>query len=156
MVQPGGTARLRSGPSESRCHACQRLGQTPQLCGGVALAPRGGRSALCARLLQPRHSLYGGERCAPGQRRSLPLVSERRRGRRQQRTDKSPTELRRASKPITVFNQKNNRYYQVYQDGGNLYQSAYELDKNGHKIYSIAHKIDYVSGGESVGYTYIY
>src|ERR1035441_10159466 len=47
----------------------------------------------------------------------------------------SPTELRRAPKPITVFNQKNNRYYQVYQDGGNLYQSAYELDKDGHKIY---------------------
>ena len=68
----------------------------------------------------------------------------------------SPTELRRVPKPITVFNQKNSRYYQVYQDGGNLYQSAYELDKDGHKIYSIAHKIDYVSGGESVGYTYIY
>ena len=68
----------------------------------------------------------------------------------------SPTELRRAPKPITVFNQKNNRYYEVYQDGSNLYQSAYELDKDGRKIYSIAHKIDYVSGGESVGYTYMY
>ena len=68
----------------------------------------------------------------------------------------SPTELKRAPKPITVFNQKNNRYYQVYQEGGNLYQSAYEQDKEGRKIYSIAHRIDYVSGGESVGYTYMY
>ena len=68
----------------------------------------------------------------------------------------SPKELGRVPKRITVFNQKNNRYYQVYQDGGNLYQSAYELDKNGHKTYSIAHKIDYVSGGESAGYTYMY
>ena len=68
----------------------------------------------------------------------------------------SPAELARATKPITVFNPKNNRYYVVYQDGGNLYQSAYELDKNGRKIYNIAHKIDYVTGGESVGYTYLY
>ena len=68
----------------------------------------------------------------------------------------SPAELARAPKPITVFNQKNNRYYVVYQDGGNLYQSAYELDKNGRKILSIAHKIDYVTGGESVGYTYLF
>ena len=68
----------------------------------------------------------------------------------------SAAELRRVPKPITVFNQKNNRYYRVYQEGGSLYQSAYELGKDGHKIYSIAHKIDYVSGGESVGYTYMY
>lgn len=68
----------------------------------------------------------------------------------------SPKDLRRVPKPITVFNRKNNRYYQVYQDGGNLYQRAYELDKDGHRIYNIAHKIDYVSGGESVGYTYMY
>jgi hypothetical protein len=68
----------------------------------------------------------------------------------------SPTELSRAPKPTTVFNAKNNRYYVVYQDGTNLFQSAYELDKNGHKTYNIVHKIDYVSGGESVGYTYMY
>jgi hypothetical protein len=68
----------------------------------------------------------------------------------------SPTELARAPKPITVFNPKSNRYYVVYQDGKDLFQSAYELDKNGHKTYNITHKIDYVSGGESVGYTYLY
>jgi hypothetical protein len=68
----------------------------------------------------------------------------------------SPTELARAPKPVTVFNAKNNRYYVVYQDGGNLYQSAYELDKYGHEIYSIAHKIDYVTGGERTGYTYLF
>ncbi len=68
----------------------------------------------------------------------------------------SPIELGRAPQPVTVFNAKSNRYYTVYQDGKDLYQSAYELDKNGRKIYSIAHKIDYVTGGESVGYTYLY
>jgi hypothetical protein len=68
----------------------------------------------------------------------------------------SPTELGRVAMPVTVFNQKNNRSYTVYQDGANLYQSVYELDKNGHKIYSIAHKIDYATGGERTGYTYLF
>jgi hypothetical protein len=67
-----------------------------------------------------------------------------------------PSDLARAPQPVTVFNAKSNRYYTVYQDGRDLYQSAYELDKNGRKIYAIAHKIDYVTGGESVGYTYLY
>lgn len=68
----------------------------------------------------------------------------------------SPAELARAPKPVTVFNPKNRRYYTVYQDGANLYQGAYELDKNGRKIYSITHKLDYVSGGERTGYTYLF
>jgi len=68
----------------------------------------------------------------------------------------SPAELARVPRPVTVFNPKNNRTYTVYQQDGNMYQSAYELDKNGRKIYSIAHKIDYVSGGDIVGYSYLY
>jgi len=67
-----------------------------------------------------------------------------------------PSDLARVPKPVTVFNPKNNRYYTVYQANGELFQSAYELDKNGKKIYSIQHKIDYVTGGESVGYTYLF
>ncbi|MGA2831929.1 MAG: hypothetical protein ABSE55_02555 [Terracidiphilus sp.] len=68
----------------------------------------------------------------------------------------SPAELARVPRPVTVFNAKNNRTYTVYQQDGNMYQSAYELDKSGRKIYSIAHKIDYVSGGDIVGYSYLY
>jgi len=67
-----------------------------------------------------------------------------------------PSDLARVPQPVTVFNSKNNHYYTVYQKDGDLYQSAYELDKKGRKIYDIAHKIDYVSGGESVGYSYLY
>lgn len=68
----------------------------------------------------------------------------------------SPAELARAPKPVTVHNPKNNRFYTVYQDGTDLYQSSYELDKNGRKSYSIAHKIDYVVGGDRTGYTYLF
>jgi hypothetical protein len=67
-----------------------------------------------------------------------------------------PSDLARAPRPVTVFNPKNNRYYTVYQQNGDLYQSAYELDKSGRRIYDIAHKIDYVAGGESVGYSYLF
>jgi hypothetical protein len=67
-----------------------------------------------------------------------------------------PSDLARAPEPVTVFNPKSNRYYTVYQQNGDLYQSAYELDKSGRRIYDIAHKIDYVAGGESVGYSYLF
>jgi len=67
-----------------------------------------------------------------------------------------PSDLSRVPKPVTVFNQANNHYYTVYQQNGDLYQSAYELDKNGRRICDIAHKIDYVTGGESVGYSYLF
>ena len=67
-----------------------------------------------------------------------------------------PSDLARVPEPVTVFNQNNHRYYTVYRKDGELYQSAYELDKGGRRIYDVAHKIDYVTGGESVGYTYLY
>ena len=67
-----------------------------------------------------------------------------------------PSDLARVPRSVTVFNPANNRHYTVYQQNGDLYQSAYELDKSGNKIYEIAHKIDYVAGGESVGYSYLF
>ncbi|MGA2048391.1 MAG: hypothetical protein ABSG96_11900 [Terracidiphilus sp.] len=67
-----------------------------------------------------------------------------------------PSDLARVPNLITVFNTKNNRYYTVYQKDGDLYQGAYEEDKKGHKTYQIDHKIDYVAGGESVGYSYLF
>ncbi len=68
----------------------------------------------------------------------------------------SPRELARVPKPLTIFNKKDGRYYVVYQKDGNLYQSAYELDSSGHKAYRVAHKLDYVAGGENTGYSYLF
>jgi len=67
-----------------------------------------------------------------------------------------PSDLERVPRPVTVFNEANNRYYTVYQKDEDLYQSAYELGKNGRKVYDVTHKIDYVTGGESVGYSYLF
>jgi hypothetical protein len=66
------------------------------------------------------------------------------------------SDLARVARPVIVFNARNNRYYRVYQQDGQLYQSAYELDKSGHKIYDVTHKIDFVVGGEIVGYSYLF
>ena len=68
----------------------------------------------------------------------------------------SPVELARVPKPVTVFNAKNHRYYVVYQQGGGVYQSGYELDKNGHKLYTSTHRMDWVTGGERTGYSYLF
>jgi len=68
----------------------------------------------------------------------------------------SAENLARAPKPETVFNPRNHRYYTVYQENGELYQSVYELDRSGRRIYDVAHKIDYVVGGEIVGYSYLF
>jgi len=68
----------------------------------------------------------------------------------------SPSDLARALKPAIVFNPNNHRYYTVYQRGGELYQSVYELGKNGRKTYAITHKMDYVAGGGIVGYSYLF
>jgi hypothetical protein len=66
------------------------------------------------------------------------------------------SDLERVPHPTTVFNPKNKHYYTVYQQSGDLYQSVYELDKRGRKLYDVAHKIDYVVGGDIVGYSYLF
>jgi hypothetical protein len=68
----------------------------------------------------------------------------------------SPAELARVAQPVTFFNEKNNRTYQVYQEGGNLYQCVYEVDKKGRKTNYAAHKMDWVVGSALTGYSYLF
>lgn len=67
-----------------------------------------------------------------------------------------PLHLARAARPVTVRNPKNNRYYTVYVAGGELYQSVYELDARGRRLYEAMHRIDYATGGERTGYTFLF
>ena len=75
---------------------------------------------------------------------------------RQMAPANNPADLARVAKPVVVFNPKSDRYYTVYRQDGDLYQSEFALDKKGSKLYDIAHKIDYVVGGEIVGYSYLF
>jgi hypothetical protein len=64
-------------------------------------------------------------------------------------------ELARVPKPITVFSEKFNKYFAVFQKDGELYQSIYEKDAAGNEIYRVTHKLDYVIGAGKVGHTYV-
>jgi hypothetical protein len=68
----------------------------------------------------------------------------------------SPAELARVPRPVTYFNQKNGRHYEVTSDGSNLYQSVYELDRKGRRINAATHKMDYVVGAALTGYSYLF
>ncbi|MGB7549132.1 MAG: hypothetical protein WBM14_15435 [Terracidiphilus sp.] len=68
----------------------------------------------------------------------------------------SPTQLARAPKPVTVFSPMSRRYYEVYEEGANLYQASYALEKDGRKVDRVTHKLDYAVNGENTGYTYLF
>jgi cytochrome c553 len=67
----------------------------------------------------------------------------------------SASELARVPKPTTVYSQKLNRYFEVFQEGSELYQSEYALDENGQTILKTTHRLEYVVGGFLTGSTYI-
>jgi hypothetical protein len=67
----------------------------------------------------------------------------------------APSELARVPSTITVYNQGLDRYFQVTRQGSDLYQTEYQLDENGNKVFTTTQKLEYVSGGPVVGYTYM-
>ena len=67
----------------------------------------------------------------------------------------SPSELEKVPKLIIVFNRKLNRYFEVFREGSDLYQSEYALDQNGKTIFKATERLEYVVGGPLTGYTYL-
>ena len=67
----------------------------------------------------------------------------------------APSELARVPNTITVYNQKLDRYFQVTRQGSDLYQTEYQLDELGNKVFTATQKLEYVVGGPSTGYTYV-
>ena len=67
----------------------------------------------------------------------------------------TPTELARVPQTITVYSKKLDRYLQVSRQGSDLYQTEYQLDENGNKVFTATQKLDYSVGGPLTGYTYI-
>jgi len=66
-----------------------------------------------------------------------------------------PSELARVPHTITVYNQKLDRYFQVVREGSDLYQTEYQLDESGNRVFTAVHKLEYVIGGPLVGFTYV-
>lgn len=62
-----------------------------------------------------------------------------------------PKQLAKVPRPVTVYNKKFDRYFEVMRKGSDLFQSEYQLDAHGQEIFRTTHKIEYVVGpGENV------
>jgi hypothetical protein len=66
----------------------------------------------------------------------------------------TPEELARVPHTITVYSQKLDRYLQVTRVGSDLYQTEYQLDEKGNKVFTTTQKLDSRIGGPLTGYTY--
>ena len=67
----------------------------------------------------------------------------------------APSELSRVPSRITVYSKKLDRYFQVVREGSDLYQTEYQLDENGNKVFMATEKLEYSVGGPNTGYTYV-
>src|SRR5438876_2667126 len=48
--------------------------------------------------------------------------------------------------PVTTYDKKLNRYFQVFTDASGLYESVYRVDKDGKTVYRETEKISYTMG----------
>ena len=67
----------------------------------------------------------------------------------------TPADLARVPNTITVYSKKLDRYLQVAREGSDLYQTEYQLDEKGDRVFTATQKLDYRTGGPLTGYTYI-
>jgi len=64
-------------------------------------------------------------------------------------------EFSKVPERITVYSEKQNRYFDVVREGSDLYQTQYQLDEKGRRIFSSAHKLEYRIGGHLTGNIYV-
>jgi len=67
----------------------------------------------------------------------------------------APSELAKVPHRITVYNKTLGRYFEVVREGSDLYQTQYQLDASGNKVFTSAHKLEYKIGGHLTGNIYI-
>jgi tetratricopeptide repeat protein len=67
----------------------------------------------------------------------------------------SPAELAKSPKPVTLWNEKLNRYFSVYRDGDAIVQSEYELDSSGGEVFRATNRLEFVIGSGTNGTTYL-
>jgi hypothetical protein len=67
----------------------------------------------------------------------------------------APSELAKVPHRITVYNKKLDRYFEVVRAGSDLYQTQYQLDESGNRVFTSAHKLEYRIGGHFTGNTYV-
>jgi hypothetical protein len=63
--------------------------------------------------------------------------------------------LEKAPSPFTLVNPVLKRYFQVFREGTDLYQSEYELDADGKEVFRHTQKLVYAIGSGANGFSYI-
>jgi len=59
----------------------------------------------------------------------------------------APSELAKVPDRIKVYAKKQDRYFEVVREGPDLYQTQYQLDESGNKVFASTHKLEYRIGG---------
>jgi tetratricopeptide (TPR) repeat protein len=59
--------------------------------------------------------------------------------------------LDKITSPVTIFDQAKKRYFQVFRQGSDIYQSEYALDASGQELYRQTEKVVYAIGAGSEG-----
>jgi hypothetical protein len=67
----------------------------------------------------------------------------------------TPDELAKVPEPVTIFNADFDRYFRVFRDGNDLYQSEYQTDASGKVIFDTTRKLEYSVGSGMNGFTYL-
>ena len=66
-----------------------------------------------------------------------------------------PAQMEKVSAPVTIHDEKFNRYFQVFRRDSSLYQSEYELGPDGREVFTNTQKIAYAMGSGANGISYI-
>ncbi|MCI0660464.1 MAG: hypothetical protein L0220_05265, partial [Acidobacteria bacterium] len=61
----------------------------------------------------------------------------------------------KAPSPVTLVNAALKRYFQVFREGNELYQSEYELDADGKEVFRHTQKLAYAIGSGANGFSYV-
>jgi hypothetical protein len=67
----------------------------------------------------------------------------------------APSDLAKVPDRIKVYAKKQDRYFETVREGSDLYQTQYQLEKNGKRVFASAHKLEYRIGGHLTGSTYL-
>ena len=67
----------------------------------------------------------------------------------------SPAELAKSPKPVTLWNEKLNRYFSVYREKDEIFQSVYEPDSSGGEVFRATSRLEFVIGSGTNGTTYL-
>src|SRR5262245_26170981 len=67
----------------------------------------------------------------------------------------SQSHLEKAPSLVTLVNPALKRYFQVFREGNELYQSEYELDAEGNEVFRHTQKLAYAIGSGANGFSYV-